>query len=137
MTDSSQLILSLILIKGLVQNSLQAWDTMSDVLSISSDSPYRSLWRDKNYFCTLLNPTQTVLCTGHKARFLKYLFGDLQHVFSMDMSQIFYNATTMKGAFTFADISLGYRMWNSGLCKLLSNCSNLIFERFQISNFVT
>ena len=107
MADSSQLILSLILIKDMVQNSLQAWDTMSDMLSTSSDSPYRSLSRDKKYFNTLLNPTQTVLCTGHKASFLKYLFGDLNHEFSMDMNRIFYNATTMKGAFTFADISLG------------------------------
>ena len=107
MTDSSQLILSLILIKGMVRNSLQVWDTMSDMLSTSSDSPYRSLWRDKIYFNTLLNPTQTVLCNRHKASFLEYLFGgDLNHVFSMDMSRIFKNATTMKGAFTFADISL-------------------------------
>ena len=110
MADSSQLIFSLIIIKDMVQNSLQAWDTMSDTLSTSSDSPYRSLWRDKKYFNTLLNPTQTVLCTEHKASFLKYLFGDLNHEFSMDMNRIFYNATTMKGAFTFADISLGYRM---------------------------
>ena len=110
LADSSKLILSLILIKDMVQNSLQAWDTMSDMLSTSSDSPYRSLSRDKKYFNTLLNPTQTVLCTGHKASFLKYLFGDLNHEFSMDMNRIFYNATTMKGAFTFADISLGYRI---------------------------
>ena len=109
MADSSQLILSLILIKGMVQNSLQAWDRMSDILSTSSDSPYRSLWRDKKFFNTLINPTQTVLCKEHKASFLKYLFGDLNHDFLMDMNRIFYNATTMKGAFTFADISLSYR----------------------------
>merc|ERR1740137_439989 len=70
-------------IKGLVQSSLLAWD-MSDMLSTSS------LWRDKKYFNTLLNPTQTVLCTGYKASFLKYLFGDLNHEFSMDMNRIFY-----------------------------------------------
>ena len=105
MVDPSQLILSLILIKGIVLNSLQAWDTMSGMLS--SDSLYRSLWRDKKYFYNLLNPTQTVLCTLHKDSFLKYLFGDLNHQFSMDMNLI-QRSTTLKGAFTLADIPLGY-----------------------------
>ena len=109
MVVSSQLILSLILIKDIVQDSLQDWDTMSVILSTSSDSLYRSLWRaDKKYFNSLLNPTQTVLCTGHKFNFLKYLFGDLNHQFSMDMSHINHSATTMKGAFTFADIRLDF-----------------------------
>ena len=96
------------LIKGLVKTCIDSWDTASDILSASCDSPYRSLWRDKKYFNTLLNPTQTVLCTEHKASFLKYLFGDLNHEFSMDMNRIFYNATTMKGAFTFANIRLDF-----------------------------
>ena len=83
---------------------------MSVTLSASTDSSYRSLWRDKKYFNTLLNPTQTVLCMKHKASFLKYMFGDLNHQFKVDMNRIFRAATTMKGSFTFADISLGYRM---------------------------
>ena len=83
---------------------------MSDILSTSSDSLYRSLWRDKKYFYNLLNPTQAALCTVHKASFLKYLFGDLNHQVSMDMNLITRSGTTMKVAFTFADIPLGYKI---------------------------
>ena len=82
---------------------------MSVIQSASSDSSYRFLWRDKKYFNTLLNPTQTILCTGHMDSFLKYVFGDLNHKFTVDMNRIFKGATTMKGAFTFADIPLSYR----------------------------
>ena len=98
------------LIKGLVKTCIESWDTASDMLSASSDSPYRSLWKKNNFFATLLNPTQTFLCIGHRRSFLKYLFGDLNHDFQVDMNRIHYNPTTMKGAFTFADISLGYKL---------------------------
>ena len=97
-------------IKGLVETCINSWDTASDILSASCDLPYRSLWKKKKFFATLLNPTQTVFCIGHKGSFLKYLFGDLNHDFKVDMDRIFYNATTMKGAFTFADISLVRKM---------------------------
>ena len=98
------------LIKGLVKTSIDAWDTASDIQSASSDSPYRYLWKKKKFFATLLNPTQTFLCIGHRGSFLKYLFGDLNHDFQVDMNRIHHSPTTVKGAFTFADISLGYRM---------------------------
>ena len=98
------------LIKGLVETCIDAWDTASDIQSASCDSPYRSLWKKKKIFATLLNPTQTLFCIGHKGSYLKYLFGDLNHDFKVDMDRIFYNATTMKGGFTFADISLGHKI---------------------------
>ena len=96
------------LIKGLVETCIDSWDTASDILSASCDSPYRSLWKKKKFFATLLNPTQTFLCIEHRGSFLKYLFGDLNHDFHVDMGRIFYNATTMKGAFTFANIRLDF-----------------------------
>ena len=40
-----------------------------------------------------------------KARFLKYLFGDLKHEFSdVDMSLISYNAAEIKGKFKLKEI---------------------------------
>ena len=75
---------------------------MSDMLSTSSDYVYGSLWKQKMFFSNLRNPTQTVLSMKFKARFLKYLFGDLKHDFSdVDMSLISYNAAEIKGVFCF------------------------------------
>ena len=98
------------LIKGLVKQILDQWDTFHDGLSASSDLPYRSLWKKNKFVATLLNPTQTSLCIVHKDSFLKYLFGDLTNNFNVDMDRISRSATTMKGSFTFADISLTYKM---------------------------
>ena len=98
------------LIKGLVETCIDSWDTASDILSASCDLPYRSLWKKRKFYATLLNPTQTLFCIGHKGSFLKYLFGDLNNDFKVDMDRINYNPNTMKGAFTFADISLAYRI---------------------------
>ena len=83
---------------------------MSNMLSTSSDYAYGSLWKKKQLFGNIRNPTQTVLCMKFKAKFLKYLFGDLKHEFSdMNMSHISYNAAEIKGAFTFNDtITLGH-----------------------------
>ena len=86
---------------------------MSNVKCLQStamDYAYGSLWKEKLFFSNLRNPTQTVLSMKFKARFLKYLFGDLKHEFSdVDMSLISYNAAEIKGAFTFNDtITLGY-----------------------------
>ena len=78
--------------------------------STSSDLLTGYLWKEKLFFSNLRNPTQTCLCMKFKETFLKYLFGDLNHDFLMDMNRIFYNATTMKGAFTFADIPLGFKI---------------------------
>ena len=87
---------------------------MSNVKCLQStarDYAYGSLWKEKLFFSNLRNPTQTVLSMKFKARFLKYLFGDLKHEFSgVDMSLISYNAAEIKGAFTFNDTirRLGY-----------------------------
>ena len=83
---------------------------VKNMLSTSSDYVYGSLWKKKLFFSNLRNPTQTVLSMKFKARFSKYLFGDLKHEFSdADMSLISYNAAEIKGAFTFNDaITLGH-----------------------------
>ena len=86
---------------------------MSDMLSTSSDYAYGSLWKKKQLFGNVRNPTQTALCMKFKAKFLKYIFGDLKHEFSgVDMTHISYNAAAIKGAFTFNDaITLGHIYW--------------------------
>ena len=84
---------------------------MSNVQTmLSTSTAYGSLWKEKLFFSNLRNPTQTALCMKFKAKFLKYLFGDLKHEFKdMDKSPISYNAAEIKGAFTFNDtITLGY-----------------------------
>ena len=75
------------------------------MLSTSSGYAYGSLWKEKLFFSNLRNPTQTVLSMKFKARFLKYLFGDLKHEFSdVDMSLISYNAAEIKGKFKLKEI---------------------------------
>ena len=79
---------------------------MHDLLLVSGDTTYKSLWNENYVYASLLNPSQMILCEQFKEEFLKFLFGNLEYTFRMNMQKISYNYTTMNGAFTFADIDL-------------------------------
>ena len=89
--------------KEILQEMIKQWTNMHDWM-VSGDKTYKSIWREKYVYASLLNPSQMVLCNQFKEKFLKFLFGNLEYRFQMNMvARISYNSTTMNGAFTFAD----------------------------------
>ena len=76
---------------------------MHEMFFVSGDKTYKSMWRENYVFASLLNPSQMALCNEFKEQFLKFLFGDLEYTFKMNMEKITYNSTTMNGGFTFSD----------------------------------
>ena len=74
---------------------------------VSGDKTYQAMWKENYVFASLLNPSQMVLCNQFKEEFLKFVFGDLEYTFKMNMLsasvRICYNSNTMNGAFTFSD----------------------------------
>ena len=94
-------------LKEILQTTIKHWSNRHDYFLVSGDTTYKSLWRENYVFATLLNPSQSLLCDNFKEDFLKFLFGNLEYTFKMNMEKISFNSTTMNGAFTFAnDIEL-------------------------------
>ena len=92
--------------KKILQGTIKGVTHMHDLLLVSGDTTYKSLWNENYVYASLLNPSQMILCEQFKEEFLKFLFGNLEYTFRMNMQKISYNSTTMNGAFTFADIDL-------------------------------
>ena len=92
--------------KEILQGTIKGVTNMHDLLLVSGDTTYKSLWNENYVYASLLNPSQMILCEQFKEEFLKFLFGNLEYTFRMNMQKISYNSTTMNGAFTFADIDL-------------------------------
>ena len=93
-------------IKEILQGTLKQCTNVHDWM-VSSDKTYKAIWNENYVFASLLNPSQMALCNQFKEQFLKFLFGDLEYTFQMNMLsasvRISYNSTTMNGGFTFSD----------------------------------
>ena len=94
-------------VKEILRGTLKQCTKMHDWMMMSGDKTYKSMWNENYVFASLLNPSQMALCDEFKEEFLKFLFGDLEYTFKMNMPtasvRICYNSTTMNGGFTFSD----------------------------------
>ena len=84
-------------VKKILHGTLKQCTKMHDWMMMSGDKTYKSMWSENYVFASLLNPSQMALCNEFKEEFLKFLFGDLESFFKMNMLfvsfSIFYNST--------------------------------------------